>query len=109
MREETGWRHFIRKLKKDNKNQEVFLHKTVNVEVSPGMKRGTCSATVRRKKGRNKHELGAECFSGSGLYSSLPHVSPAPNSTSSPKTLISSYNYPHLENEGDDVWAGQAS
>lgn len=24
VREETGWRHFIRKLKKDNKNQEVF-------------------------------------------------------------------------------------
>lgn len=59
------------------------------------------------KKGRNKHRLGAECFWGSVSYSWLPHLPPAPDSTSSPTTLMSSYNYPHFENEGNDVWSGQ--
>jgi hypothetical protein len=35
------------------------------------------------------------------------HSSPAPNSTSSPTTQMSSYNYPHFKDEENDLWSYQ--
>ena len=71
-----------------------------NVQISSEMKRDTCSAMVR-----NHQRLRVRCSSGTvlGLYCS--HSSPAPDSIRSTTMFMSSYNYPHFENE--EKWCSE--
>lgn len=41
------------------------------------------------------------------LYLNLSCLSPALDSTLSPTMMMSHYNYPHSEKEGEDVWSSQ--
>lgn len=77
-------------------------YKIENVQISPEMKRDPCSAMVR-----NNQRLKVGCFSGSVLCLLSFTFITCSWFHQHTTTFISSYNYPHFENEGNDVQSGQ--
>lgn len=77
-------------------------YKPENVPISSEMKRDTCSAAVR-----NHQRLRVRCSSGTVLCLYRSQSSPAPDPIRSTTTFMSSYNYPHFENEESDVPSDQ--